>query len=189
MSRIETLARRYGRHIGLPWRSDLAGPERAIFIVYDNADERRLRLRLPSFETITREAGHTWLEFDLTTAFAQWMAGVDYHESYFEEPTDLEMQLDTGFLRHLTDRLRDVLRSPDADEDAVVAIYGVAALFGLVRLSALLKGVESDVRGRLVVFFPGEHEGNTYRLLNARDGWNYLAVPITLNEDRGIYQA
>lgn len=189
MSRIETLARRYGSHIGLPWRSDLAGPERAIFVVYDSADERRLRLRLPDFETITREAGHTWLEFDLTAAFARWMAGVDYRESYFEEPEDLEMQLDKGFLRHLTDQLREVLGSPDANEDAVVAIYGVASLFGLVRLSALLKEVESHVRGRLVVFFPGEHEGNTYRLLNARDGWNYLAVPITLNEDRGIYQA
>jgi len=28
------------------------------------------------------------------------------------------------------------------------------------------------------VFFPGEHEGNSYRLLDARDGWNYLAVPL-----------
>ena len=34
--------------------------------------------------------------------------------------------------------------------------------------------------GRLVVFFPGQFEQNNYRLLDARDGWNYLAVPITL---------
>jgi len=36
------------------------------------------------------------------------------------------------------------------------------------------------VEGRLLVFFPGEYhpENHTYRLLDARDGWNYLAVPL-----------
>jgi len=42
--------------------------------------------------------------------------------------------------------------------------------------------VESSIRGRLLVFFPGEYENNNYRLLDARDGWNYLAVPITARE-------
>jgi hypothetical protein len=41
--------------------------------------------------------------------------------------------------------------------------------------------VEGDIRGRLVIFFPGEYDSNNYRLLDARDGWNYLAVPITLH--------
>jgi hypothetical protein len=45
----------------------------------------------------------------------------------------------------------------------------------------VLKEVVKDIRGRLVVFFPGEYEDNNYRLLDARDGWNYLAVPITLH--------
>jgi hypothetical protein len=40
---------------------------------------------------------------------------------------------------------------------------------------------EADIQGRLVVFFPGQFERNNYRLLDARDGWNYLAVPITLH--------
>ena len=189
MGRIETLAERYRTHIALPWRRDLAGPERAIFVVYDKTDERRLRLRLPLFETITREAGHNWLESDLTQGFARWMAQLDYRDSYFEVPEDLELQLESGFLQYLTSRLRDVLRAPEADEDAVVAVYGVASLFGLARLSALLREVEVDVRGRIVVFFPGEHENNNYRLLDARDGWNYLAVPITVHEDRGVYEA
>jgi hypothetical protein len=48
--------------------------------------------------------------------------------------------------------------------------------------------IERDIRGRVVVFFPGEYENNNYRLLDARDGWNYLAVPITLHEDRGVYE-
>ena len=38
--------------------------------------------------------------------------------------------------------------------------------------------------GRLLVFFPGEVEGNNYRLLDARDGWNYLATPITADKGR-----
>mgnify|MGYP000987610382 CR=1 FL=1 len=43
----------------------------------------------------------------------------------------------------------------------------------------VLKLIEGDIRGRLVLFFPGQLEGNNYRLLDARDGWNYLAVPIS----------
>jgi hypothetical protein len=57
----------------------------------------------------------------------------------------------------------------------------VACLFGFTRVSLVLKEVTTDIRGRLVVFFPGEYEDNNYRLLDARDGWNYLAVPITLH--------
>ena len=42
--------------------------------------------------------------------------------------------------------------------------------------------ISREVRGRLLVFFPGEHERGNYRLLDARDGWNYLAVPIDAQE-------
>jgi hypothetical protein len=42
-----------------------------------------------------------------------------------------------------------------------------------------LQKIESHIRGRLVVFFPGVYDQNAYRLLDARDGWNYLATPIT----------
>ena len=38
------------------------------------------------------------------------------------------------------------------------------------------------VPGRLVVFFPGSYEDNNYRLLDAYDGWGYLAVPITADQ-------
>ena len=35
--------------------------------------------------------------------------------------------------------------------------------------------------GRLVAFFPGGYDAahNSYRLLGAKDGWGYLATPIT----------
>ena len=48
-----------------------------------------------------------------------------------------------------------------------------------MKVSALIERVQEFVQGRLLVFFPGEVEGNNYRLLGARDGWNYLATPIT----------
>jgi hypothetical protein len=42
--------------------------------------------------------------------------------------------------------------------------------------------VAKDVRGRLLVFFPGEIDNNVYRFLDAREGWNYLATPITCQD-------
>jgi hypothetical protein len=91
------------------------------------------------------------------------------------------MKLRSDFLQYVAGRLREVLTAEDVNEDTVVAIQGVACLFGFTRVSLVLKEVVKDIRGRLVVFFPGEYEDNKYRLLDARDGWNYLAVPITLH--------
>ena len=52
----------------------------------------------------------------------------------------------------------------------------------LRRKMASLPLVEAHIRGRLLVFFPGIYEQDNYRLLDARDGWNYHAVPITASE-------
>ena len=188
MGRIDRLAERYKRYIALPWQKDLAGAERAIFVVYDKADERRLRARKDLFAMATTEADHCWLECDLTRVFARWMAATEYRDSYFESPEDLELKLEDDFLEHVARRVREVLTSSEADENSVVGIYGLASLFGFVRVSELMKKIERDIRGRVVVFFPGEYENSNYRLLDARDGWNYLAVPITLHEDRGVYE-
>ena len=86
------------------------------------------------------------------------------------------------FKEAMVRQVADVLTSPKAVESTVVAIYGVASLFGFLKTSELVSKVESVIRGRLLVFFPGEHENNTYRFLDAREGWNYLAVPITAEE-------
>ena len=188
MGRIDRLAERYKSYIALPWRKDLAGAQRTIFIVYDKADERRLRMRKALFSIATENAGHGWLECDLTRAFAEWMANTEYRESYFESPEDLELKLEDDFLQHVAGRVRETLMSVDADDEAVVGIFGIASLFGFVRVSELMKEIERDIRGRVAVFFPGEYDNNNYRLLDARDGWNYLAIPITMQEDRGVYE-
>ncbi len=184
MGRIDKLAERYRSYIALPWQKDLAGAQRTLFIVYDQSDERRLRARKELFELATREAEHRWLECDLTAAFAEWMAGIEYRESYFEAPEDLELKLEEDFPEHVASRVRTVLQAPEADDGSVTGVYGIASLFGFLRLSELMRAVEQDVKGRIAVFFPGEYEDRNYRLLSARDGWNYLAVPITAQDEQ-----
>ena len=84
---------------------------------------------------------------------------------------------DTAFTAELAENLRATLDSHDSA--SVVAVLGVGTLFGLARISALIQQVAPSIAGRLVVFFPGERDGNSYRLLDARAGWNYLAIPIS----------
>ena len=188
MGRIDRLAEHYKRYISLPWQKDLAGGQRAIFVVYPKTDERRMRARKAIFELATRESGHRWIECDLTDSFAGWMANTEYRESYFESPPDLELKLEEDFLAHVAEQVRQALTAPEAGEGSVVAVFGIASLFGFIRVSELLKAIEDDIRGRIAVFFPGEYEGSVYRLLDARDGWNYLAVPITVQENHGVYE-
>lgn len=181
MGRIEDLATRYRGHIGAPWQRSLAGDQKAIFVVYPKTDERKLRARIDLFEMATTSTGHRWRGLDLMDTFSRWMANTDYRDAYFEEPDALTMKLRSDFVQFAAGRLREVLTAEGVDEDTVVAVLGVACLFGFTRVSLVLKEVVKDIRGRLVVFFPGEYENNNYRLLDARDGWNYLAVPITLH--------
>ena len=179
MGKIEDLAAEYERHICVPWQRTLAGAQRVVLVVYEKELERTLRARLGEFEHRTRAAGHGWLHHDCTRDFAEWMASADYRDAYFEAPEDLEMKVAAEFLDHVSAPLRELLR--EADEDTVVAVTGVASLYGFTQVSDLIASVEPDIRGRLVVFFPGSRDGNTYRLLDARDGWNYLANSISLH--------
>jgi hypothetical protein len=152
-------------------------------VVYDKELERTLRARKLAFETATREAGHAWYEIDLSAIFAKWMADDGYRDEYFASPEDLRLKIESEFPSFVADRLKNVLQVAAAtdNDNAVVAVYGVGTLFGLARVSQILKMVEPEIKGRLLVFFPGQFERNNYRLLDARDGWNYLAVPITLH--------
>ncbi|MBA2247163.1 MAG: DUF1788 domain-containing protein [Chloroflexia bacterium] len=180
MSTIEGLIKAYGQYVAIPWDPNLAGPQRVWFVVYEPAHERRLRMRIGEFETRTLAAGHGWQHVDLTHEFSRWMASHEYRDAYFEHPEDMEFAL-VDFEEHLAARVVKTLHS--ADEHAVVALSGLASLFDLTKVSTLIEAVAPQVRGRLVAFFPGQYENTTYRLLDARDGWNYLAVPIRAMEE------
>ena len=181
MGKIEDLAERYGLHISTPWQRTVAGAQRVIMVIYDKELERTLRARKQLFELETHKGLHDWFEVDVTTAFAEWMAKDEYREAYFESPEDLSLKLEGEFAEVVAERIRMELRRPDVTDRSVVAVFGIGSLFGFTRMSRVLKLVEGDIKGRLVVFFPGSYDQNNYRLLDARDGWNYLAVPITLH--------
>ena len=177
MNEIEGLLKAYERFLQLPWDRTLAGPQKVWFAIYDPSQERRLRLRLPEFEVATKSAGHSWAHVDLTDMFANWMAKHDYHEAYFEQPEDMDLALQ-DFASFVSQQIIDALTAPGVDVNMMVAVSGLASLFGLTYASAIFETVAPSIRGRLLVFFPGQHNGSNYRFLDARDGWNYLAVPI-----------
>jgi len=179
MAGVESLIHNYEKYVSLPWETNLAGAQKVWFAVYSPMDERRLRVRIEAFAGATQKAGHNWRVVDLTTLFAQWMANNAYRESYFENPELLTAAALKLFENHVAETLRSVLTDEGVDENTVVAVSGIASLFGLTRTSAVVEAVQGSIRGRLLVFFPGERDGATYRMLDARDGWNYLAIPIT----------
>ena len=177
MASIEGLVRAYRDFVRLPWDPRLSGAQRVWFAVYDPPQERRLRLRVEEFAEATRAAGHGWFLLDITDDFAHWMAGHDYREEYFAQPEDMEMAL-SEFADHEAERVRAALTAPEVDDGTVVAILGAGALLGLMHVSDLMRRVARDIRGRLLVFFPGQFDNSVYRLLDARDGYDYHAVPI-----------
>ena len=179
MGRIEELVEHYGKHIALPWERGVAGAQRVVMVVYDKELERMLKGRREMFATATAAAGHDWHAFDLATIFADWMADAEFRDAYFESPEDLSMKLEAEFVEYVAARIRAAITASDITDSSTFALFGIGSLFGFARVSQLLREIERDIRGQLIVFFPGQFYENNYRLLDARDGWNYLAVPIT----------
>ena len=181
-SKVGKLVAAYRQHLTVPWQTGLAAIQRVIFAVYDKADELRLRANVDEFALATHQAGKQWLLVDVTNAFPEWMAAQEYRDAYFACPDDLSGYQSgelTEFVVALIQKLKSNIAA-EAGPDTVVALLGLGALFGLARVSSVVEGIKDAVQGRLLVFFPGEHhpENHTYRLLDARDGWNYLAVPL-----------
>jgi hypothetical protein len=58
----------------------------------------------------------------------------------------------------------------------------VGSLYPMLHVSELVGRVAPHIQGRMLILFPGSLEHGNYRLLDARDGWNYLAIPITIPE-------
>lgn len=180
MISIKRLLENYTRQLKLPWVANLAGKQKVWFVVYSPDEERRLRARLPEFEGATLATGHGWREVDLTRLFTDWLAQHEFSEDYFREPEFLSVE------GELEDRAVELVRSACEDKDTkdtdVVVVVGLSSLFDHIRVSSLVERVEDSIRGRLVILFPGEHRDNVYRFMDVRDGFNYMAVPITSTE-------
>ncbi len=142
---------------------------------YEKGLERRVRGQLHEFKDLTQAAGHGWQHIDLVSLFPKWAASHEFIAELVEQPEELRSVL-PEFEAHLTEALKSFLEQAKAND--VVAVTGCGSLFGLVRVSTLITKVASSIRGRLLLTFPGSHQSNVYRLLDARDGWNYHAIPI-----------
>jgi hypothetical protein len=180
MSAVDRLLTNYSRQVRLPWTSNMSGKQRVWFVVYPPAEERRLRARLPQFEALTLEAKHGWTNVDLTRLLPEFLAVHKYRQSIFQNPQHLRSGTDLEV--RAAALVKAAFSREEADATSVVALTGLASLFDFMRVSSLIDRVEDSVPGRLVTFFPGEYAGNVYRFMDARDGFNYMAVPITSTE-------
>jgi hypothetical protein len=178
MSAIDRLIANYSRQVRLPWSSNAAGKQRVWFAVYPPAEERRVRARLPQFEEVTLGAGHGWSTVDLTGLLPEFLASHKYRESIFKAPQHLK----AGTQLEVRAAALVCAACAQSDEASVVTLTGLASLFDFMRVSSLIERVEDSVRGHLLVLFPGEYQGNLYRFMDARDGFNYMATPITCTE-------
>src|SRR5271157_3143744 len=138
MNRIELLKKNYQRFCETSWDRNVAGAQRVWMAVYDKEDERKLRLRIGLFEEATHHARHRWEAIDLTDALPDWLCSPpyqDYAASYFESPILLGKAPLAAFKNYIAGRINQVLKTCMSPEETVVAVYGVASLFGFARVS------------------------------------------------------
>lgn len=176
-NRLDRLFRSYSNFISIPWTHGLANEQRVLFAVYYKEDELKLRARIEEFQFATEAAGHNWLQLDITRLFPEWMASQKYREDYFEEPESLQTKY-KKFAKQSVEKLAGQLEGK-VDENTLVALIGCGTLFGFASVSDFVKQLSAYIPGRLLVLFPGEYIDNKYRLLDAKDGWGYLATAIT----------
>jgi hypothetical protein len=183
MNLAQTILERLKEHLALPWPENVSPRERVVMVVYPPSEERKLRRLIQSgeFASEIKTTGHGWREHDLATEFSAWLAEHEFRDRYLARPERLWD--DSGNVRGLGEYLLNkisAIASALSNND-VLALVGSGGLFGLHSVSTLIERIEDHIPGRLVVFFPGEHDAknNSYRLLGAKDGWGYLAVPIT----------
>ena len=180
MNRIDQLLANYRSHIQMPLRPGLPTSQRVWFALYPPDDERRLASRVLEFEMATTEAGHQWVRIDLKGSFARWIDSIDEEErsEWWKNPDDIELYAKTDWKALLVEQFREQIANVKAPERTIFALTGLMELYDLLHVSELIDALEQSFPGFLLVFFPGVKEGNTYRYLDARTGWNYLAVPI-----------
>ena len=140
-----------------------------------------MRARIGEFEVATLEAKHRWRLIDITNAPARWLGSHEYRDGYFAEP-DALVTIEEDLKAEIAGQIRGACQADGVDQDTVVAVLGAGGLFGFTHVSSLVAELEESIRGRLLVFFPGEYERNLYRFMDARDGFNYMAAPITCSE-------
>lgn len=183
MTYIERLNEALKAQLRHPWSGDQSGGERVWFLVFDPDKLRSVIARKELFQLTTEAAGKRWVEVDLSQAFGHWMGAHRYAERFYARPSRAKA-VPTDFAESLTEMIRQQIDEQHVDENTLMVLTGTEALFGINKLSHITRLVEDLVPGRLLVFFPGDYNEPHYRFLDARDGWNYLAIPLTAADGR-----
>ena len=175
MNTFEDILAAYSKQVQLPWAEDTPPAGRVWVVWYDKSLQRRFTGRLAEFEHATLKVGHGWRHVSLSNWFGTRIARHEFFDALVEQPEELR-----GLLPEIEDSLVDELMNAlnSCSSNDVLAIDGCGALFGIARISNLVRRVADSIPGRLLVGFPGTHSAGVYRLLDARDGWNYHAIPI-----------
>lgn len=177
MNYVERLIEALTQQLRHPWGRDKSGGERVWFLVFDPDKLREVLARKEAFRLATEAAGKRWEEIDLSHSFGYWMAGHRYAKRYFARP-NLATTIAEDYATDLAEEIMEQIKRRHIDEETLLVITGTEALYGILKLSHITRLIEDNVPGRLLVFFPGEYREPQYRFLDARDGWNYLAIPI-----------
>jgi hypothetical protein len=172
---FDSLLKSFRRQVQLPWRDDVPAASRVWILWYDRSLELRVEGQWGLFEQEAERAGHSWHTFDAGPLFAAWLQAHELREALLSQPDELGALL-PEFEDDVVEKLSSTLGGVAPDN--IVAVKRCGALFGLVSLSKALRRVETKIQGRLLLSFAGRYEGTGYRLLDARPGWNYHAIPI-----------
>jgi hypothetical protein len=178
MSKVNQLIEKFESIIKEPWSTGLSGQEKVWFLIFDPIDLRKVHFKLGEFEMATKNANRDWLSISLNDSFTNWLSQHDYKESFFEEPQYISDALQEEFREYIILEINEKLE--ENSENTLLVLKDASAIFGFIKLSEIVQDLSNKIKGRLMVLFPGEFTNNQYRLMDARDGWDYLARPIMI---------
>jgi hypothetical protein len=175
MASFDQLIDAYRRHLQLPWATNLSDAERTWVLWYDPSLERRVAGYSIEFEQAARKAGYGWKQVDLAAIIANWLANNRHAERLMRRPNEV-ITLKSELMATVTQAIES--EAAEIGNRDILALIGAGSLFGFASVASLMEAVAPKVKGRLLVAFPGRYETGRYRLLDARDSWNYHATPI-----------
>ena len=179
MTKIDQLLKKFQRIIKEPWTKGLSGQEKVWFLIFEPADLRKIHFNLGEFEIATKNANKDWHIISLEKKFSNWLSKHDYSEAFFEDPEYISDALHDDFKEYLENSINKELEHINSSNSLIV-LKDVSGIFGFIKLSEVVNTISNKIEGRLMVLFPGEFTNNQYRLMDARDGWDYLARPIMI---------
>ena len=191
MTRIDVLRKNYQRVCEYSWDRNVAGPSGSGWPSTTRKTSGSCGSGWGCSRRPRATRATTGTAIDLTDAFADWMCG---RRTTPTTPRAISSRPNCSTRRSLAGFQKAVVagsssaalrpRRPARTRSSPSRAWPRSSASSRFRSSC--RWSRTHIRGRLLVFFPGVYEQNNYRLLDARDGWNYHAVPITASDGGGM---